>query len=310
MADNPRLNKILLHAEDLGLAAQKFDWGKNLMGGLTDYRVKTSLFGEDVWGIGIDSNEELAFLKAFSESIERSFCKKLGMSSNGISAHWDEVDARKNSINELIERDIFLCHYLTGKPGKRISNDLIIKINENISTLSCRIKVYELTTLNDVHVFFTLGEKGMLGNIIGLGAHTDVCIALKKSIIECLFRLLANTQAPIKIDEEALMKPIDHFNFHMENTALRETKFIDQSSFSTPITQSKLNLNIEWKTIGDLSQHFENINIKIIQASSKNLQSLFYGKTNLKKINQPRIEDFMNNQFVFNHLENLPHPIG
>ncbi len=310
MANSKRLNHILSNAELLGLKVQKLSWGEEYLGGLFDFRIKTSLFGEETIGIGIDQNEEIAFLKAFSESIERAYCKKLNIRSHGVSAHWSKESAKENSLGELIERDMFLCHFLTGKGAKRIENNEIQEVNTALSSKGCRLKVFQLSTLNNYNIFVSVGENGALGNIIGLGASVDSETALKKSMIECLFRLVAEAGRNSSDLSKDVESPLEHYLYHLENPRLANSMLLKNSSFSSQVTNKSADIDIEWEELGNLNEIVPGLELCVLRGQTKSLQDMYYGNTSEQKVNFSRLKDFFGELLTFDDLETMVHPVG
>ncbi len=310
MANSTRLNHILSKAELLNLRVQKLSWGEEYLGGLYDFRVKTSLFGEETVGIGIDQNEEIAFLKAFSESVERAYCKKLNIRSNGVSAHWNRESAKENSLSELIERDMFLCHFLTGKGAKRVENNNIQEVNTTLSNKGCRLKVYQLSTLNNYNVFVSVGENGALGNIIGLGASVDSETALKKSMIECLFRLVAEAGNDSSDLSREVENPIEHYLYHLESPKLANAMLFKNSSFSSQVTNKSADIDVQWEELGNLNEIVPGLDLCILRGQTDSLQNMYYGNTSEGKVNFSRLKEFFGELLTFDDLETMVHPVG
>lgn len=310
MAYNKRVNHILANAESLELKVKKLSWGSDYLGGLYDFRIKTNLFGEDAWGVGIDIDEETAFLKAFSESVERAYCKKSDIRSSGVSVHWTVEDAKRNSLNELIERDVFLCHFLTGEGAKRIENPLIQEINGTLSKRSCRVKVYQLSSINEHCIFLTIGENGATGNIVGLGSAVDSETALQKSVTECLFRLVAESGNTVSEQVGVVSSPVDHYNFHLSNSILKDSKLILNSSFSNKVEVFSFNLDVDWNIVGNLGEVVPGLDLYVVKGDAPSLQNMFYGEISENKVNFPRLREFFGKIVEFKDLEKIIHPIG
>ena len=311
MANNKRIELILKNASALDLKVKKLSWGELYYDRLVDFRISINLFGEIVTGTGIDCNEDMAFLKAFSEAVERSYCKKLNLRSHGVSAHWSKEEAINCSKNELIERDIFLCHFLTGTAARRIQNDEVIRLNSILSEKSGRLKVYELTMLNGRHVILAVGEKGHIGSVIGVAANKKYELAVEKSILECLSRLdfeLNNTENLLV--REHLVDPIDHYNYHLMNRSLQDTDFIKKSSFSKSVSESDQGLEFSWEQIGNLGELIKELEIYVIKGSSSDLQATYYGELSPSVVNFSRLSNFLGQAVNFDGVEKLAHPIG
>ena len=82
-----------------------------------------------VSGLGTDSDEQTAYLKAIMEYIERQIMLEHGPafgfeSSNGIAAHRTMAQAYKSALYEVYERDAFLLHWYTRTPFQTFKPDL------------------------------------------------------------------------------------------------------------------------------------------------------------------------------------------
>lgn len=173
MADNKKINEIINLSRKLSLQIRYSDWGKPFFNGLHDYRITITLDNKKYTGIGIHNSENIAFLKAFSESIERYFCYIMKVRTGGVAAEWNPANALYNSTKELFERDIFLCHYLSGVPGKEIKSKEIDKLNKIISANSRSINVFQLFSINNYYTFICVGNFKNKGFITGLGISSN-----------------------------------------------------------------------------------------------------------------------------------------
>jgi hypothetical protein len=83
--------------------------------------------GLDYYGLGSDTNEKLAYVKAVVEFYERKSFYDEGIkcgftSTNGIAGHRFYNLAQKAAIAELYERDAFLCHWYSQTPFFKVEN--------------------------------------------------------------------------------------------------------------------------------------------------------------------------------------------
>ena len=117
MDNYKKLNSwILANSSKLNLKVERANWTKDWLPGVFDYRSLITLDGVSYRGRGIDKNKDLAFIKSFSEAIERSFCASNGIRSSGVAAHISLKEAQKKAKQELVERDLLFCHFLTKTP--------------------------------------------------------------------------------------------------------------------------------------------------------------------------------------------------
>ena len=83
----------------------------------------------DVYGLGSDVDEKLAYIKAVVEFYERKAFFDIGepngfKSTNGIAGHRLYFLAKKAAVSELYERDSFLCHWYSKTPFIQIENQV------------------------------------------------------------------------------------------------------------------------------------------------------------------------------------------
>jgi hypothetical protein len=122
LAHSTGINKwVLKNARSAGISIEHATWTREVLPEITDILVSIQYNGESIHGWGADRQEELALTKAFAEATERVVVHEQKMTnSNGLAAHTDPTLACELAVNELQERDLFLCHYLTRTPFVRI----------------------------------------------------------------------------------------------------------------------------------------------------------------------------------------------
>jgi ribosomal protein S12 methylthiotransferase accessory factor YcaO len=107
---------------------QQLTWPETVGVGWHQYEIHIQHRRREIVGFGTSPSEDIAIIKAFMEAIERSYlftpANRL-KNSSGLSAHVDPTKARESALNECLERDAFLCHFLTQTPFDLIS-DLVI----------------------------------------------------------------------------------------------------------------------------------------------------------------------------------------
>ncbi|MCB9062490.1 MAG: YcaO-like family protein [Halobacteriovoraceae bacterium] len=310
MANHKKIDKILSLSKQINLKAHYSSWGEKYLNGLHDYRIHISIDGREYSGIGIDEDEEIAFLKGFSEAVDRFFFEINNMKAGGIGTHWTKKESLESSISELIERDIFLGHYLSGTPGKKFVNSEVEKLNYQIRTKDRSVEVFELSKLNNYFTFLSVGKFKESGHIIGLGTSKDCKKALKKSMIECLFCLMADNEDSFNDLIMIPNTPKEHYNFHLRNNILNLSSFYINSIKKSKIANFKIESK-EFKTkTWNVFEYFSGIEMYTTYSSSKRLQNMFFGKINEENINLRRIKEFNNKIVNLSCLEQVPHPMG
>jgi len=108
---------LLANVDKLNLQVRFFDNHSLAALGIIDIEVELLIANEKYWGRGTSFDKNMALIKACSEAIERFFLHKNKFAtSNGMATHINENLAREAATLELIERDLFLCRYLTQTP--------------------------------------------------------------------------------------------------------------------------------------------------------------------------------------------------
>jgi len=107
---------ILSNSETLSLQVEDLQWIRKSFPGIHDMSVRIQILGKPYEGRGHATTKDVAVQKALAEAIERAMCLQHLDTTNGVAAHYDLELAKKNARNELLERDLFLSHFLTKTP--------------------------------------------------------------------------------------------------------------------------------------------------------------------------------------------------
>ena len=150
MADSKAIGRWLIsHRQDLNLQVDRLTWIKDWLPEQNHFNVEISLDGASATGSGIDEIADMAFVKAGAEAIERLICAQNQIRSSGVAAHIDDKMAQENAAHELLERDAFLCHYLTKTPFIRSQankNSMYQKIVQKLGPLGVSFQVVKMKT--------------------------------------------------------------------------------------------------------------------------------------------------------------------
>lgn len=145
-------------------------------------------------------------------------------SSNGLAASTSVDDAARRAILELIERDAFMCTWMTGAPGRRVILDDSLDpelqtIVAGIERLGAVLELYLLDTsaIGTTAVCLSMGDgREWPAVTLALGADLHPKAAIQSAILEMgqtgphLRRLLRNTLWPVPPDEGAVRDMLDH----------------------------------------------------------------------------------------------------
>lgn len=145
-------------------------------------------------------------------------------SSNGLAASNSIDDAARRAILELIERDAFMCTWLTGTPGRRVILDdsldpQLQAVVAGIERLGAVLELYLLDTsaIGATALCLSLGDgREWPGVTLALGADLNPQAAIQSAILEMgqtgphLRRLLRNKTWPVPPDQSSVRDMLDH----------------------------------------------------------------------------------------------------
>jgi ribosomal protein S12 methylthiotransferase accessory factor YcaO len=240
MANSQKLISWLLNnSAELNLQVTEFTWVRDWdLVGVFDFQVTIELHGRTFTGRGTAPSEELAFLKAGAEAIERAFCGGLEISTMGVAVHTTESLAQQNAKRELVERDAFFGHYYSKTSFSNLENDLIFEFEQKWpnafrqlrdSKVDCHF--YKADSMLDpvlVCVFSGPNRASKFGGIIGLGSNSQKLEAMQTAFFEGLRNVAVNInlqtadaiseidflkiEKPRSIDRQRLARNIDYWS--------------------------------------------------------------------------------------------------
>lgn len=204
MADSKKLADWLLeNAERLDLRAKRFQWVEEWkLAGYCDLEVSIVVNGKTFIGRGTALGEDLAFVKAGAEAIERAYCAGHNIPSLGVAVHDAELLARENARSELIERDGFFCHFYTKTPFFNSSlHSAELKKNYSFKYALAKLEDQKIelrlhqarTSGQPVFICTASGKssKPAFGGIIGLGSNESNYESIRSSFLECMRNVAA-----------------------------------------------------------------------------------------------------------------------
>jgi thiazole/oxazole-forming peptide maturase SagD family component len=148
-------------------------------------------------------------------------------SSNGLAASTSLDEAAKRAILELVERDAFMCTWLTGMPGRRVILDDTLDprlqaIVTGVERLGAAFELYLLDTsaIGTTALCLSIGDgRDWPGVTLALGAELNPLAAIRSAILELgqtgphLRRLLRDRRRPVPPDERAVSDMLDHAGY-------------------------------------------------------------------------------------------------
>lgn len=317
---------LIANSKHLNLKVAKASWVKDWIPNHKHVRVEVNINGVTGIGTGIDISEDLALVKAGSEAIERVFCIQNGKHSTGIAAHVETAQAKENAMLELMERDVFLSHYLTREPfiiENEIQNSTIEyeQISKKLQSLGVDFDILKMKTEKSYYGYVCFAspssESTPFSSIIGLGFSKDKNIAIEKSIIECLLNTIfylhnKNTvQSLSSFDFNSKLNhgPTEHRELFLGSSYQGEIKKLISTTTNKQVFDDS-QFHFEFQRLLSDSEILLDSPFKVYQATSTNVQNIFYGPTNLSLLNINRLEQFKNEKLNMEDLNMLPHCLG
>ena len=300
--------------------------------GLFDYCAELTWLGHRCKGRGTDHQAELALAKAISESLEAAMIRHYGLAnSNGVAAHPELQEAKRLSCFELLERDLWLCHYLTKAPFYKLGFEN--PLHNDCAKNGVVLGLYASRSNERGRAFMALarGDRAAqpFGVIVGLGfaKPTEELFAAEKAWAECARSLLHVLGSP----------------WH-ELGALSLKQLSMQPKY-TPELQGRWALSLEalaglfpWidcevdSEERPLSSHADSETYRVllnpedrasfgtetgeapplyvVQCLNPKLQSLHFGKSTAALVSLDRLTEFSGRRVLWEEVNPLPHPLA
>jgi hypothetical protein len=329
MADSQKLISWLLdNSEKLQLQATELTWVQEWnLSGVFDYQVEITIQDRIYKGRGTALTEELAFVKAGAEAIERAFCGGYGISSLGVAAHTDQVLAEKNAASELNERDAFFNHYYLKRSLDLLEDSKIHNFKnrwqsafKKLATNRVDCQFFEAESdIESVVVCVMSGEKAQqkFGGIIGLGSNQSIDAALESAFLEALRNAASvlqdegsepfsindflNIEKPNSLDRQRLAMNVEYWSGVKNIFPLKAaTATVFKRPTASVIFQ---NLICPFKELTSAPvvvcrAHFENDGTKLIRPYDKSPTTW------------ARLQNYSKNKLTEADIENRPHFLG
>lgn len=280
-------------------------------------------------GRGSSINRDEAIIKSFAEATERMNLKNstITTSSNGIASHSDLSRARENAMTELIERDSFLCHFLTTTAFATYSDK---EIPENIKSwififkkFGVELFIRKMSSPDNLHCVFigAFGENAdkPFGLVIATACDSISHRAMSKAFME-VSRAVAD-----KIEND-LPKSInlrtwdaieshqvwDHYRIALDSEYANwfRKNYLTASPLKHLLThQNKIDVSkIKFKIITKNQDILKGLPIVTVRAWSPLAQEMYWGPVKPELLNLQRISQFKGMSISMEMVTNVPHP--
>lgn len=323
MSKNEFAQWLIENIDKLGLKSIEHRWLRDLLPDFYSHTVSFTYKNKEYTGRASAHSKSLSFEKAATEAIERAiFFEELNCSTtNGLALHINKEKAREAATSELIERDLFFCHYLTQSPIKEISSEdspsIVTSIKEHYARQQIEIKIGLLYSSQELYCSLCIAfgrnfKESPFGNLIGLGIAKDKNEAITKSLLECIPNIEAHlagvgiSQMSLELfNQKEIFSPEEHLalSLNLENDHYLHQLFKNNTDFIPPLPQ-----DIETKEI-PLPEWCQKSGLYAFHATSSNAQAFYVGKTSAEKLNMPRLSLFKGTELDFTNITNYPHPM-
>lgn len=287
--------------------------------GYSDYEVTLNYLDHVATGRKASRSAIQALEIALSEAIERAvFHEGLFYTTNGMAAYPNVDGARLHAKQELIERDLFLCHYLTMTPfyPYPFQHPLV----GDLWKLGIEMSFHRTASWNNCScvVAIASGEKFKrpFSYIIGSGASANLSDAASKAILEAALNV-------IHVIEDKTSTAIslgDFLSIEMPGVEdqLRMAMSFDVREGIKPLLQyrtdkvipnvSAENDAFEFQVLHQPDVEQSRAPLYVVRCFNRDLQKLFFGKTTNDKVNFERLQHFCDKVGTkFERLNPYPH---
>lgn len=293
--------------------------------GIFDITVEIEIDGVDSFGRGTDFDRNIAIRKAMSEALERFYLKYNKFpNSNGMAAHFNKANAIENAKNELIERDLFLCNFLTSTPFSVMeASSIEIDKCREILRKGVRLNFYKMGEGDQkIAVLCTIDgiecEAVPFGYFMGTSVSNNLKSAINSAFCEAYrsFAHFASSENTKEISERSFLNMRAHeicfedhgyLSLNLDYAKkLREIYFEDKfakvSSILTPIFVEQ---NIPVHSL------IEDCPLIVARVTSSSLQNLYCGFDNNLNANLGRLKEFskgLGRELLM--ISKMPHPFN
>jgi ribosomal protein S12 methylthiotransferase accessory factor YcaO len=263
-------------------------------------------------GSGEAKSRDVALAKAAGEAVERWLFereKRRGRSTttNGFAVHRSAGRARSNAVREIVERDLLLCHVLTGTPF----NPLACEDHEELRIFRACLEAHrielclgELPSETGLHVIicgaFGHRVRPAFGAVIGLGCHARREEAITKALLECwggLFSILCGMRhRPMSRSTFVRLRRSprveDHYRFALHADGRRAFRRMFRDTPAVTLAVAPTRPAVTTQVWAPLPAPFDTCPLVGVRCTGADLQPLFFGIAPDGAIRRERLERF------------------
>lgn len=312
---------IRKYRDSLKINISRLSWPVKYNLPIYDYQFTFTKFNQIFIGRGVSRIEEDALTKAVSESIERYLCKKFKFNNtSGLAVHKNDEAGIQVAKNELLERDLFFCHFLTKTKMKELNNQFLNeschKLLDFFKTHGAHPALYKMggEEMFAVCAIITGFESHLtrFGVIVGSACSNSYCMSAEKALYECMIDFISIIENGSKsIPLKSFLKlnsPGPHSHLRLGRNCEYAKKFLGSYKIDFNFNSIKSG-ELDIKT-SIIEEEFSSLGLKFYVASGEQLQPLYFGQTSQSNINMLRLREFRGGNLKFSDINQLPHPFG
>lgn len=312
---------LATNVSNLEIATNQLTKIQELIPDLYDFETTITVNGRKFHGRGTKSDEDLAVTVSLVESLERVIVRHSNISTtNGVAAHNIKWQAEEKSLFELIERDLFLSHFLTKTPFTPLQQSKVIsqKAKNYISDNSDKLSFYKMrqTNFGTGYICLISGESRW-GGIFGLSFGNENQSDLIQSAFLEAFRQYSYLRSSNLLDHSLSLE--DFYNlktWSFKSHALLSRNLDYFKSISDLFAEKNESNHIvaydksefKFKELKSGIAPFSSLPIYVIQCTSLNCQNLYTGLATKESISKAGLKRFLG--FEPLELNLLPHPLS
>jgi len=314
---------IVNNATKLKMKVEHLDWIGPFFPEIEDVHVIININDKIYKGRGHSNTQDNALKKAISEAVERIVGLEFAESTNGIASHFRLDLAKENARNELIERDLFLCHFMTNTPfifSRDLTNLIPEGVRSYISDEGDSISIYSMRH-NSIGkgLVCLISGKDIWGGIVGLsfGTECDQQLVVKATLEA--FRLYWHRRSrkslhsglPIhKFLEQTSWTFVDHGNLclNLEYFKSIQHLFSAEKKIETAALVYYDLTEFSFEILSDKYSDLYDCPLYVVRCTSPYAQKLLAGPFNSENFSIEGLRRFTNNNEY--HVNKLPHPVN
>jgi len=266
-------------------------------------------------GVSPQAALEIAIAEAFERAIMRN---RNGLSSNGIAAHVDLQKARDAARDELLERDLFLCHYLTLTAFERSRSH---PLSDRMSAAGVDLRLFSSRASAGIEVAVAVADGRRaahpFGAVVGLGASQDADVAVAKAVRECVPNVLALLEGvaspPLSaVDLARLRDPGPHDQLRWSFSPLSIDgilPLLNGSSRAMPSEPQGAG-EFSYELLHSPGDELGAPPLFVVRCVNEGLQGLFWGAATEDNVNLARLSSFCGRKLSIADINPHLHPLG